>query len=453
MNSKSNTQAMETEKIPRLLAQLAIPAVVAQIINLLYNIVDRIYIGHISGVGAAALTGVGLFTPILMLINAFAMLAGSGGAPRAAISMGKKDNKTAEQILGNCFALLLLMAIILTIIFFILAPKLLTLFGASAKTLPYAVAYARIYILGSIFVLIVLGMNPFITTQGFAKISMLTTIIGAVINIILDPIFIFVFNLGVRGAAIATVLSQAVGAIWILRFLSGEKTILHLKKENFRLQKNIILPCLALGVSTFVMLSTESILSISFTSSLSRYGGDIAVGAMTIITSISQLATLPLQGICQGGQPIMSYNFGAGNKDRVKKAFFTQFKVCAIFTTLFCIIVTAFPRLFAGIFSNNTELITYTAWALRIYMAGIFSLGFQVCCQQSFMALGQAKVSLLLACLRKLILLIPLIFILPLFIQNKVFAVFLAEPISDILAAIITTLTFLSRFNKILDKE
>ena len=453
MNSKSNTQAMETEKIPRLLAQLAIPAVVAQIINLLYNIVDRIYIGHISGVGAAALTGVGLFTPILMLINAFAMLAGSGGAPRAAISMGKKDNKTAEQILGNCFALLVLMAIILTVIFFILAPKLLTLFGASAKTLPYAVAYARIYILGSIFVLIVLGMNPFITTQGFAKISMLTTIIGAVINIILDPIFIFVFNLGVRGAAIATVLSQAVGAIWILRFLSGEKTILHLKKENFRLQKNIILPCLALGVSTFVMLSTESILSISFTSSLSRYGGDIAVGAMTIITSISQLATLPLQGICQGGQPIMSYNFGAGNKDRVKKAFFTQFKVCAIFTTLFCIIVTAFPRLFAGIFSNNTELITYTAWALRIYMAGIFSLGFQVCCQQSFMALGQAKVSLLLACLRKLILLIPLIFILPLFIQNKVFAVFLAEPISDILAAIITTLTFLSRFNKILDKE
>lgn len=453
MNSRSNTQAMETEKIPRLLAQLAIPAVVAQIINLLYNIVDRIYIGHISGVGAAALTGVGLFTPILMLINAFAMLAGSGGAPRAAISMGKKDNKTAEQILGNCFALLVLMAIILTIIFFILAPKLLTLFGASAKTLPYAVAYARIYILGSIFVLIVLGMNPFITTQGFAKISMLTTIIGAVINIILDPIFIFVFNLGVRGAAIATVLSQAVGAIWILRFLSGEKTILHLKKENFRLQKDIILPCLALGVSTFVMLSTESILSISFTSSLSRYGGDIAVGAMTIITSISQLATLPLQGICQGGQPIMSYNFGVGNKDRVKKAFFTQFKVCAIFTTLFCIIVTAFPRLFAGIFSNNTELITYTAWALRIYMAGIFSLGFQVCCQQSFMALGQAKVSLLLACLRKLILLIPLIFILPLFIQNKVFAVFLAEPISDILAAIITTITFLSRFNKILDKE
>ena len=341
MNSKSNSQAMETEKIPRLLAQLAIPAVVAQIINLLYNIVDRIYIGHISGVGAAALTGVGLFTPILMLINAFAMLAGSGGAPRAAISMGKKDNKTAEKILGNCFALLILMAVILTVVFFTFAPQLLTLFG---------VAYARIYILGSVFVLIVMGMNPFITTQGFAKISMMTTVIGAVINIILDPIFIFVFNLGVRGAALATVLSQAVGAIWILRFLSGKKTILHLRKENFRLQKDVILPCLALGISTFVMLSTESILSISFTSSLSRYGGDLAVGAMTIITSVSQLATLPLQGICQGGQPIMSYNFGAGNKERVKKAFFTQFKVCTIFTSCFWLIILLFPKLFAGIF-------------------------------------------------------------------------------------------------------
>ena len=437
MSSKSNTQAMETEKIPRLLAQLAIPAVVAQIINLLYNIVDRIYIGHIPGVGAAALTGVGLFTPILMLINAFAMLAGSGGAPRAAISMGKKDNATAEKILGNCFSLLILMAVALTVIFFAFAPQLLTMFGASDKTLPYGVSYARIYILGSIFVLIVMGMNPFITTQGFAKISMMTTVIGAVINIILDPVFIFVFDLGVSCAAIATVLSQAVGAIWILRFLSGKKTILHLRKENFKLQKNIILPCLGLGISTFVMLSTESILSISFTSSLSRYGGDLAVGAMTIITSVSQLATLPLQGICQGGQPIMGYNFGAGT----------------VFTGCFWLIMLLFPRLFAGIFSNDTDLITYTAWALRIYMAGIFSLGFQVSCQQSFMALGQAKVSLLLACLRKLILLIPLIFILPLFIQNKVFAVFLAEPISDILAAIITTSTFFRRFDKILDRR
>ena len=453
MNSKSTSQAMETEKIPRLLAQLAIPAVVAQIINLLYNIVDRIYIGHISGVGAAALTGVGLFTPILMLINAFAMLAGSGGAPRAAISMGKKDNKTAEKILGNCFALLILMAVVLTVVFFTFAPQLLTLFGASEKTLPYGVAYARIYILGSIFVLIVMGMNPFITTQGFAKISMMTTVIGAVINIILDPIFIFVFHLGVRGAALATVLSQAVGAIWILRFLSGKKTILHLRKENFRLQKDVILPCLGLGISTFVMLSTESLLSISFTNSLSRYGGDVAVGAMTIITSINQLVAMPAQGICQGGQPIISYNYGANKPERVKKAFFTQFCACVAYTFTFWAVIMLFPQVFASIFTANKELVEYSSWALRIYMAGIFSTGFQISCQQSFMALGQAKVSLLLACLRKIILLIPLIFILPHFLPDKVFAVFLAEPVSDILAAAATTITFLTLFNSILKKE
>lgn len=453
MNSKSTSQAMETEKIPRLLAQLAIPAVVAQIINLLYNIVDRIYIGHISGVGAAALTGVGLFTPILMLINAFAMLAGSGGAPRAAISMGKKDNKTAEKILGNCFALLILMAVILTVVFFTFAPQLLTLFGASEKTLPYGVAYARIYILGSIFVLIVMGMNPFITTQGFAKISMMTTIIGAVINIILDPIFIFALGMGVKGAALATVLSQTVGAVWILRFLTGKKTILRLKRSNMHLDPKVFGPCLALGISTFVMLSTESLLSISFTSSLSRFGGDVAVGAMTIITSISQLVTLPLQGICQGGQPIISYNFGANKPDRVKKAFFTQFCTCVIYTTAFWLVVMIFPKAFATIFTSDKELVTYSAWALRIYMAGIFSLGFQVSCQQSFMALGQAKVSLLLACLRKIVLLIPLIFILPNFFDNKVFAVFLAEPVSDIIAAAVTTITFFTLFNSILKKE
>ena len=444
---------METGSIPKLLAGLAIPAVVAQIINLLYNIVDRIYIGHIPGIGAAALTGVGLFTPILMLLNAFAMLVGSGGAPRAAIAMGKKDNNLAEKIIGNCFTLLTGLAILLTVVFYQSAPALLKLFGASDATLSYATAYARIYILGSFFVLIVLGMNPFITTQGFAKISMMTTVIGAVINIILDPIFIFVLGMGVRGAALATVLSQAVGALWILRFLTGKKTILHLKRSNMSLDVKVFGPCLALGISTFVMLSTESLLSISFTSSLSRYGGDVAVGAMTIITSISQLVTMPIQGICQGGQPIISYNYGANKPDRVKKTFFTQFCACVVFTTLFWIVVMAVPQIFATIFTADKELVSYSAWALRIYMAGIFSIGFQISCQQSFMALGQAKVSLLLACLRKIILLIPLIFILPHFFADKVFAVFLAEPVSDILAATVTTITFLSLFNSILKKE
>lgn len=453
MKTQTKTTHMETRSIPKLLAQLAIPAVVAQVINLLYNIVDRIYIGHIPGIGAAALTGVGLFTPILMLLNAFAMLVGSGGAPRAAIAMGKKDNDLAEKLLGNCFTLLVGLAVVLTIVFYVSAPTLLRLFGASDATLTYATDYARIYILGSFFVLIVLGMNTFITTQGFAKISMMTTIIGAVINIILDPIFIFALGMGVKGAALATVLSQTVGAVWILRFLTGKKTILRLKRSNMHLDPKVFGPCLALGISTFVMLSTESLLSISFTSSLSRFGGDVAVGAMTIITSISQLVTLPLQGICQGGQPIISYNFGANKPDRVKKAFFTQFCTCVIYTTAFWLVVMIFPKAFATIFTSDKELVTYSAWALRIYMAGIFSLGFQVSCQQSFMALGQAKVSLLLACLRKIVLLIPLIFILPNFFDNKVFAVFLAEPVSDIIAATVTTITFFTLFNSILKKE
>ena len=387
-----------------------------------------------------------------MLINAFAMLAAAGGAPLAAIAMGGRDNDRAEKILGNCLSLLVLFAAVLTLLFYILAPQLLRFFGASDVTLPYALEYARIYILGSFFVLMVLGMNPFITTQGFAKISMMTTIIGAVINIILDPIFIFALNMGVKGAALATVFSQAVGALWILRFLTGKKTILRIRKENLGLQPHIIKPCLALGVSSFVMMSTESLLSMSFTSSLSRFGGDLAVGAMTIINSVAQLAVLPLQGLCQGGQPIISFNFGAGNKHRVKKAFSLQLGVCLGYASLFTALTIAFPRFFAGIFTPDAQLLDFAAWALRIYMAGIWIFGAQIACQQSFMALGQAKISLFLACLRKLFLLIPLIFLLPFFFENKVFAVFLAEPVSDIIAATVTTTVFFMNFNRILNK-
>ena len=451
MKSEKPKQDLGTAPVGKLLAQLAIPAVVAQIVNLLYNIVDRIYIGHMPGVGANALTGVGLFLPILMLINAFAMLAGAGGAPRAAIAMGQGDRDRAEKIMGNCFAVLLIFAVCLTGVFYVSAPRLLRLFGASDVTLPYAVSYARIYILGSISVLVVMGMNTFITTQGFAKISMMTTVIGAVINIVLDPIFIYVLNMGVRGAALATVLSQTVGAIWILRFLTGKKTILRLKLSNMKLRLPIIGPCLALGISTFVMLSTESLLSMSFTSSLAKYGGDLAVGAMTIITSVSQLVTMPLSGICQGAQPIVSFNFGARKQDRVKKAFRLELLICAGYAALFWAALMIRPTIFASIFNDNPALVEYTGWAMRIYMAGIFAMGFQLACQQSFMALGQAKVSLLLACLRKIILLIPLIFILPQLLDNQVFAVFLAEPVSDIVAATVTVTVFLLRFNKILE--
>ena len=451
--AQTDKKDMGTGSVRKWMMKLAVPALVGQIVNLLYNIVDRIYIGHLPQIGADALTGVGLFTPILMLITAFALLSGAGGAPRAAIYMGKGDKDTAEKILANCFTLLLILAAVLTAGLWLAAPALLRFFGASDATLPFAVEYGRIYILGCVFVLIVMGMNSFISTQGFASFSMLTTVIGAVINIILDPILMFVFDLGVKGAAIATVISQAISALWILRFLTGKRSILKLKPRYMPLKGKIILPCLALGVSSFVMISTESILSISFTSSLARYGGDVAVGAMTVLTSINQLMTMPLSGICQGGQPLISYNYGAGKLDRVKEAFFCQFFICVGYATLFWSALMLFPQTFAGIFTDNAGLVDYTAWALRIFLVCGFSVGFQIGCQQAFVALGQAKTSLIMACLRKLILLIPLIFILPLFFsapENKAMAVFLAEPVSDFTAAAVTTVTFFLFFRKLM---
>ena len=448
MKQPRNNEDMGSGSVKRWMVKMAVPAVIGQVVNLLYNIVDRIYIGHISGIGGSALTGVGLFTPILMLITAFAMLAGAGGAPRAAIAMGKGSREEAEKIMANCFTVLLILAVILTAVFSVFLPSLLRLFGASDVTLPYGTTYGRIYILGSIFVLTVMGMNPFLTTQGFSRMSMMTTVIGAGINIVLDPIFIFVLNLGVAGAALATVLSQAVSAVWILKFLTGKKTLLKLKSGNMILERKIIAPCLGLGVSSFVMVSTESLLSISFTSSLSRYGGDVAVGAMTVLTSINQLITMPMQGVCQGGQPLMSFNYGAKKLNRVKEAFLCQFLTCVTYTAVFWSLLMLFPNAFAGIFTSDTALVEYTAWAIRVFLAGCFSVGFQLSCQQAFVALGQAKTSLIMACLRKLILLIPLIFILPLFFENQAFAVFLAEPVSDILSAVVTTAVFARFFRK-----
>ncbi len=452
----AKNQDMGTGSIKKLMVSLALPALLAQIVNLLYNIVDRIYIGHIPEIGGTALTGVGLFTPILMLITAFAMLAGAGGTPRAAIAMGKGDKEEAEKIMANCFTVLMILAVILTAVFYFTLPTMIRWFGGSDATTPYAVEYGRIYTLGSVFVLIVMGMNSFITTQGFAKISMLSTVIGAVTNIVLDPIFIFVLDLGVSGAALATVLSQLISAVWILLFLTGKKTILKLKKANLRLEGKVILPCLALGISSFVMISTESILSISFTSSLSRYGGDVAVGAMTVLTSINQLVTMPLSGVCQGGQPLISFNYGAKKFDRVKEAFYCQFFACIGYTIAFWGLLMLFPNFFAGIFTSDTALVDYTGWAIKIFLACAFSVGFQISCQQAFMALGQAKISLIMACLRKLVLLIPLIFLLPLFFESnadKAFAVFLAEPVSDFIAAAVTTVAFFVTFKKLLKTQ
>ena len=442
-----------TAPIGKLMLKMALPTVIAQLVNLLYNIVDRVFIGHMENIGADALTGIGLCMPLILMVNAFAMLGGAGGAPRAAIALGQGNKEEAEKIMGNCYSLLLIFALIMTVAYEMFAEPLLWLFGASENTIGYAMEYIRVYALGNLFQLTVLGMNSFLTTQGFSNFAMVTTLIGAVMNIILDPILIYGCNMGVQGAAVATVISQAASAVWVLWFLvKGKKSILRLRVRQMRLQPKVFGPCLALGVSGFVMLFTEAVLNICFNSSLSRYGGDIAVGSMTIISSCANLALLPTSGICQGCQPITSYNFGAGNAERVKKCVYTQIAICGGYTILFWSACMFAPQMFAGIFSSDPALIEYTSWTLRVYMAGILAMGFQTSCQQSFMAMGQSVISLLLACLRKLILLIPLIYILPAFIENKVLAVFMAEPVSDVFAAAVTVTVFLSRFNKILGK-
>lgn len=448
----SSGQDLGKAPLGKLLISMAVPAIIAQLINALYNIVDRIFIGRMEGIGTDALTGVGITLPIIMLITAFSGLIGFGGAPKAAIKMGAKDKDGAEAVLGNCITTLLMISVLLTIGILIFAEPLLMMFGASANTLPYGLEYLRIYVIGTVFVQIVMGLNPFISAQGFPKISMLTTTVGAVINIILDPILIYGFDMGVRGAALATILAQAVSAIWVLRFLLGKKSRLHVHKYNLRPRLRVILPVLALGVSPFVMQATESLLTISFNVSLQKYGGDLAVGAMTVCASIMQVFWMPINGLTQGAQPIMSYNFGARNIDRCRKTFHMLIICCVAVTTILWGTIMLFPELPARLFTADAALIEKTSWALRIYLATGCLLGAQTACQQTFLALEQAGVSLFLALLRKCVLLIPMIFILPNFFADKVFAVFLAEPVSDALAVLTTFCMFLYHFPKILAK-
>lgn len=438
------------EPIGRLLFTLAVPAITSQVVNVLYNMVDRMYIGHIKDVGATALTGVGVSFPIIMIISAFAALMGMGGAPRASILMGKKDNEGAEKILGNCFSALFLTAIVLTVLVLLFQEPLLYLFGASDNTIVYAKAYMGIYALGTVFVQMTLGLNAFISAQGFSKISMLTVIIGAATNIVLDPIFIFGFQMGVRGAALATILSQAISAVWAIRFLSGKTTVLRLRRKNFRIQPSVLLPCIALGVAPFIMQATESVLVLCFNSSLLKYGGDLAVGAMTILSSVMQFALLPLQGLTQGGQPIISYNYGANNAERVKRGFQLVVTCCLIYSSVLWLLTELFPGMFVAIFTNDPELAEMTRWALRVYMGGVLFFGAQVGCQQTFIAFGNSKISAFLAMFRKIIVLIPLIYILPMFMEDQVLAVFLAEPIADIIAVITTVSLFTVNFRKLL---
>jgi len=436
--------------VGRLLLRLSLPAIVAQLVNLLYNMVDRIYIGHIPETGDLALTGLGLCFPIIMIVTAFSQLIGGGGAPRVAIHMGKGENEEAEKILGSGAATLVLIALVITILLETAGIPILKLFGASDQTLPYALDYMRIYVIGTICVMISLGLNSFITTQGFSKDAMKTVIIGAICNIILDPIFIFVFDMGVKGAALATIISQGISAIWVLRFLTGKKSILHIKRKYFRIDGQIMKPVLALGISPFIMSATESAINIAFNMQLSRFGGDVAVGAMTILCSIMQLQMMPVQGVSQGAQPIMSYNFGAGNMDRVKKTYKLLLLCCLGYTMIFWAAAQLFPQVFVGIFNKSPELLETTIWALRIYMAVSGMFGIQMAVQQTFVSLGQAKLSLFIACLRKIILLIPLIFILPLAFQDKVFAVFLAEPVSDFISVTVAATLFMLNIKKIL---
>lgn len=449
MENKEQNE-LGTKSIGKLLFSMAIPAITAQIINLLYNMVDRIYIGHIPDVGAAALTAIGVTMPIIMIISAFAALVSIGGAPRASIMMGKEDKDTAEKILGNCTTALVLISMTLTVLVLIFGEKMLMAFGASKNTIKYALDYLNIYAFGTLFVQLALGLNAFITAQGFAKTSMLTVLVGAILNIILDPIFIFGFNMGVKGAALATVISQCVSALWVLRFLTGNETILKIKRKYLKIELKTLLPCIALGLAPFIMQSTESILAVAFNRSLLKYGGDLAVGAMTILLSVMQFSMLPLAGLTQGSTPIISFNYGARNGDRVKDAFLLLLKVSLVYSIGLWAIAVITPQVFAKMFTKDAELINMTIKSMRIYMAASLLFGIQISCQQTFIALGNAKTSVFLAVLRKIILLIPLIYILPLFLENKVNAVFLAEPVADIIAVTITGILFTIQFRDVL---
>lgn len=441
------------DPIGKLLMRLAIPAVTAQLINALYNIVDRMYIGHIPEVGDLALTGLGLCFPIIIFISALSSFAGMGGSARASIAMGEGDMDAANGILGNCFTLLTVLALAATGLFMAFCEPLLVMFGASANTLPYASSYLSIYLIGTISVQYALGLNFFISAQGFSKISMSTVLIGAITNIVLDPIFIFGFDMGVEGAALATILAQTISALWVLRFLTSQKSRLRIQRQHLGLNPKILLPVMAIGVSPFIMQATESLVNISLNSSLSRYGNDTYVGAMTICTSVIQVLQMPMTGLSQAAQPIIGYNYGANQLDRVRQTYSIMLKVALAISCTGFLLVQLFPTTFIMIFNNKPELVAATKWAIRIYFGGFFMLGLQFACQHTFVALGQAKISLVLALLRKVILLIPLVFILPLFLENQVFAIYVAAPIADILAASTTGLVFLWQFPKILKKR
>jgi len=421
-------------------------------VNMLYNIVDRIYLGHMPGDGTLALTGIGVCTPIILFVSAFAALICSSGAPRASIFMGEGEYDKAEETMGGCFTLQVLVSLVMTVLLLFFGEKLLWAFGASGNTIGYATDYMDIYALGTIFVQLTLGMNAYITAQGDAKMAMITVIIGAVCNIVLDPIFIFALDMGVKGAALATVISQGVSCIWVVGLLFGKRFVLRLKKQYLRIKARVVLPCIALGSAMFVMQVSESVISVAFNSSLLKYGGDVAVGAMTILTSVMQFAMLPMQGIGQGAQPITSYNYGAKNVDRVKKTFRLLLIICLIYSVVVGTSAILFPKAFAGVFCSDPALLDFTARALRIYMCGMVIFGIQIACQMTFVSIGNALCSVIVAVMRKFILLLPLIYIVPHFVADKTTGVYLAEPIADVISVVFTSILFAVQFKKAIEK-
>ena len=428
--------------VPKAFLKLAVPAVAAQLINILYNLVDKMFIGHIPEVGKQALAGVGVTTPVILAISAFAALVSMGGAPKASIFLGKGDTVQAEKVVGSCTWMLLLLSVLLTVLMLAFGRPVLLLFGASEDTISFAVSYMNIYCLGTVFTQLTLGLNAFITAQGKTLISMKNVAIGAVTNIILDAVFINGFQMGVRGAALATVVSQGVSATFVIRYLQSEKSTLKLERRQIRFDKEILLPCIFLGTSPALMQLTENLVAISFNTSLQKYGGDMAVASMSILNSVMQFVMLLLPGLVQGAQPLLSYNLGAGNIKRVKKTFRLLLVSCVTGSFMIWLLCMICPQIVAGIFTNDTELIQYTEWSMRIYLSVMLIYGIQVACQYSFVALDQARTAIFLTIWRKIILLIPLIFILPLVWSGSVTGVFLAEPIADTIAVCTTAPMF-----------
>lgn len=447
----SSDKRLATAPLPSLIFSLALPSIVAQLINLLYSIVDRIYIGHIAGTGDIALTGIGLTLPVIMIISAFSAFVGYGGAPLASMRMGHGDYEGAEGILGCGFALLIAFALTITAGVLIFEEPLLYLFGAGEESFKYAKSYLDIYIWGTIFVQLSLGLNPYISCQGKSKTAMLSVLIGAVINIILDPVFIFGLKMGVQGAALATIISQFSSAVWVLSFLCSKRSIIRIKRQNVRFRGEALKAIVSLGISPFIMQSTEGLVSITFNSGLQRYGGELYVGSMTILMSIMQLCVIPMSGFTQGVQPIISYNYGAGNKERILKTFKITAGICLTFSLLSCSLMSAFAPAFVRLFNNEPELVALTSKMLPVFLFGMSIFGLQSSCQSTFMGLGQAKISLFLALLRKIVLLIPLAVVLPRIFGTPE-SIYYAEPVADGVASLVTFTMFLFNIKKILGK-